>query len=116
MMRAFVFLACLLGVMRVASAIEIEAEQLAFFENEVRPVLIERCYECHAHENEINGGLALDSPAGWQKGGDSGAVIAPGDPDASVLMKAVRYEDPDYEMPPDGTPRSCTCWGWITNV
>ena len=102
MTRTFVFLACLLGSMRVALAIEIEAKQLAFFENRVRPLLVEHCYECHSHESEINGGLALDSPAGWQGGGDSGTTIVGGDPNASLLMKAVRYEDPDYEMPPDG--------------
>ena len=102
MIRAFGFLACLLGLIRVASATEIEAEQVAFFENEVRPLLVEHCYECHAHESEINGGLALDSMPGWRNGGDSGTTIVPGDPDASLLMKAVRYADPDYEMPPDG--------------
>ncbi len=102
MMRIFVFLASLLSVMRVASAIDIEAEQLAFFENKVRPLLVEYCYECHSHGSEISGGLALDSSAGWQKGGDSGVAINPGKPADSLLMKAVRYQDADLEMPPDG--------------
>ena len=102
MMRTFGFFACLLGLIRATSATEIEAEQVAFFENEVRPLLVEHCYECHSHESEINGGLALDSMPGWQSGGDSGTTIVPGDPDASLLMKAVRYANPDYEMPPDG--------------
>ena len=35
------------------------------------------------------------------KGGDSGPVIVPGDPEASLLIKAVRYTDPDLQMPKD---------------
>jgi hypothetical protein len=44
--------------------------------------------------------LALDSKAGWQKGGDNGAVIVPGKPEESLLIKAVQYEDADLAMPP----------------
>lgn len=71
-----------------------------FFESKVRPLLIERCYECHAVGKKTKGGLALDSRAGWQKGGDNGPAIVPGKPDDSLLIKAVRYEDPDLSMPP----------------
>lgn len=45
-----------------------------FFESKVRPVLINRCYECHSAEKKIKGGLNLDSRAGWQEGGDNGAA------------------------------------------
>lgn len=79
-----------------------DAEAIAFFENKVRPLLIEHCYACHSADEEINGGLALDSRNGWARGGDSGPVIVPGQPDKSLLIKAVRYQEPDYEMPPDG--------------
>ena len=79
-----------------------EAAKIAFFENKVRPLLVKRCYECHSQEEEINGGLALDSRAGWADGGDSGPAVIPGSPEKSLLIKAVTYSDPDYEMPPDG--------------
>lgn len=79
-----------------------DAERIAFFENKVRPLLIKHCYECHCAEEEISGGLALDWRGGWASGGDSGPVIVPGSPKKSLLMTAVRYEDVDYEMPPDG--------------
>ena len=36
------------------------------------------------------------------KGGENGPAIVPGDPDKSLLIKAVRYEDPDLQMPPQG--------------
>jgi hypothetical protein len=45
--------------------------------------------------------LLLDSREGVLHGGDNGPVIVPGDPEKSVLIKAVRYVDPDLSMPPD---------------
>jgi hypothetical protein len=79
------------------------AEGVAFFEQKVRPLLVERCYECHAvTAKNVKGELLLDSRAGWSKGGDRGQVIVPGEPGASLLIKAVRYEHADLQMPPKG--------------
>jgi hypothetical protein len=79
------------------------ADDLAFFEREVRPVLVQRCYRCHSRgADKVKGGLLLDSRAGIERGGASGArVVAPGDPERSALVRAVRYTDADLEMPPD---------------
>ena len=75
----------------------------AHFERRVRPVLVEHCYKCHSQEaGRSKGNLLLDSRDGWRTGGDSGPAIVPGDTDASLLIRAVRYTDPDLEMPPDG--------------
>jgi hypothetical protein len=71
-----------------------------FFESKVRPVLINRCYECHSVEKKIKGGLALDSREGWKTGGDNGPAIVPGDLTKSLLIKAVRYAEDDFAMPP----------------
>lgn len=81
-------------------AADLSPDDLAFFENKVRPLLIENCYGCHSHEEKVKGGLALDSKAGWIAGGDSGSVVVPGSPEESLLFTAVTYADPDYEMPP----------------
>jgi hypothetical protein len=70
-----------------------------FFEKKVRPILVQHCYECHAGA-EASGGLLLDSRAGWRKGGDSGTTILPGDAEKSRLIEAVRYKNPDLQMPP----------------
>ncbi|MBL6765652.1 MAG: DUF1549 domain-containing protein, partial [Verrucomicrobiae bacterium] len=78
------------------------AEDFRFFEQEVRPLLIEHCHSCHSVAEKVKGGLALDSKAGWQRGGDAGPAIVPGRPEASLLMKAVSYTDRDIEMPPKG--------------
>jgi hypothetical protein len=78
-------------------------EHTEFFERKVRPVLVEHCYECHsADADQIEGGLLLDSRAGVVKGGDTGPIITPGDPEASLLIRAIRYTDATLSMPPDG--------------
>lgn len=77
------------------------AEHLDFFERKIRPVLVDYCYECHsAGAKKIKGGLVLDSRAGIQKGGDTGPAMMPGDPDASLLIEAVRHKSEDTAMPP----------------
>ena len=78
------------------------AEDLEHFESKIRPVLVERCYQCHGGDLErIRGGLALVDAAGVRSGGDSGPVVVPGVPDESLLIDAIRYEGP-IKMPPDG--------------
>ncbi|HEV3021835.1 MAG TPA: PSD1 and planctomycete cytochrome C domain-containing protein, partial [Pirellulales bacterium] len=82
---------------------EPDSRGLEFFEQNVRPLLAQRCYKCHsAKADPLRGGLLLDSRSGWQRGGDSGPAIVPGDPDASLVVKAVRYDDDQVQMPPDG--------------
>ncbi len=77
----------------------IEGEE--YFEKKVRPLLVEHCNTCHSVDaKKLQAGLRLDSREGLLHGGDSGAAIVPGDPDASLLIEAVRYES--YEMPPEG--------------
>jgi hypothetical protein len=76
-------------------------EGLDFFEKRIRPVLVHNCYECHSGDPaKAKGHLLLDSAEGLRKGGDSGAVIAPGHADSSLLVEAIRYEG--LEMPPKG--------------
>jgi hypothetical protein len=80
---------------------ELSAHDTAFFESKIRPLLIEHCYDCHASDAErIRGGLVLDTREGWQVGGISGPAIVPGDPDASLLIESIRWEDEDFQMPP----------------
>ena len=91
-----------LGLALPAAAVSAE-EDLAFFESKIRPLLAERCYECHsARANKVKGGLLLDSREGVQKGGDSGPVLVKGEPGKSLLLKALSYRDSDLQMPPEG--------------
>ena len=79
------------------------AKGVEFFEQKIRPLLANTCYQCHSRQSKkVRGGLLLDSHEGLLKGGDSGPVLVKGDPDNSLLIKAVRYKDEDLRMPPDG--------------
>jgi hypothetical protein len=99
---AAVSIVCLAASGAVAPASE-SADGVAFFEQSVRPLLVSRCYECHATTaRKVKGNLLLDSKAGWEKGGELGPVILPGAPDRSLLIQAVNYEHGDLKMPPKG--------------
>src|SRR5690348_12004351 len=108
MSRPFVILAAMLSasvpsLARAAEPVALTPDQTAFFESKVRPVLLTHCYKCHSvEENKNKGNLTLDTREGVLQGGKHGAVIVPGDPDKSRLIVAVKYDDPDLQMPPDG--------------
>ncbi len=98
---AIVALACLAAL--AGDDDEPDREGIAYFEKHVRPILAEHCYRCHSAKAEkLRGGLFLDTRAGWTKGGDRGPAIVPGDPDNSVLVQSVRYDDAELQMPPNG--------------
>ncbi len=82
---------------------ELTKEGIAFFEKHIRPVLVERCYECHSTQaRKVKGKLLLDSRIGIAKGGISGPVLVPGDVEKSRLIEAIRWTDADFAMPPKG--------------
>src|SRR5580700_230082 len=68
-----------------------------FFETKVRPLFVEKCYACHTEMRM--GGLQLDSREHFLKGGNSGPIAVPGNPNASLLVKALRH-DATPKMPP----------------
>src|SRR5437764_5771141 len=74
-------------------------DSIDFFESKVRPIFADRCYACHSEKAEpIKGGLRLDQPEWVRKGGKSGGVVVAGDPESSLLIKAVRHTDPRVQM------------------
>jgi mono/diheme cytochrome c family protein len=75
------------------------AEEIRFFEIEVRPVLSANCVKCHGPEKQ-KGGLRLDSAAAALRGGQSGPAIVPANPVESLLIEAINHEG--LEMPPSG--------------
>ncbi|HVK16534.1 MAG TPA: PSD1 and planctomycete cytochrome C domain-containing protein [Fimbriiglobus sp.] len=79
------------------------AEQVAFYDKQVKPVLKAHCLKCHGDDSKkIRGGLDLTRRAGLLTGGDTGPAVDLKQPDASLLLKAVHYKDEDYRMPPAG--------------
>ncbi len=89
------------AVLMVALAAQGDPAGIEFFERKVRPVFADACGSCHSGAaKKLKGGLLLDTPEGILKGGDSGPSIVPGKPDDSLLIKAIRYHDPELQMPP----------------
>ena len=87
----------------VSAAVPSDEAKIAFFEKNVRPILIKRCYECHSVESgKSKGGLLIDSLEAILKGGDNGPALVAGNPDKSHLIESVRYENQDLQMPPKG--------------
>ncbi|MCO8121133.1 PSD1 and planctomycete cytochrome C domain-containing protein [Stieleria sp. TO1_6] len=77
-----------------------DAQQIRFFENKIRPLLAEHCYECHgadAQESE----LRVDRLDSMLQGGLAGPALVPGKPSSSLLVTAVGYRDNTLQMPPD---------------
>jgi len=106
---AFIFTGfCLLSVHfsthPVSAQQQLSPDGIEFFEKKIRPVLESNCYMCHSSQSKgLQGGLLLDSREGMLKGGNSGQpAIRPGDPDRSLLIRAIRYTDQQLQMPPTG--------------
>ncbi|TXH00990.1 MAG: DUF1553 domain-containing protein [Candidatus Moraniibacteriota bacterium] len=100
-----------------SNAEQLDPVQVAFFEDNVLPILKERCFSCHSHDQEISGNLALDFASGWKVGGDRGPAIVPGKPENSLLLQAVRGEIADLKMPPEESlspEQISTLQQWIT--
>jgi hypothetical protein len=99
-LHAFLVLTTGAGLLSAARA-EPSATDLEFFEKKVRPILVERCYECHSAEaGKSKGGLTVDSRPALLKGGDNGPALIAGVPDKSLLITAIRYQKRELQMPP----------------
>ena len=78
-----------------------DSREWEFFENKVRPILVDHCFRCHGEEpKKVKGGLRLSSRMGMVSGGDSGAAMVPGDAERSLIIQAIRYKDAATAMPP----------------
>jgi len=95
---AFVWAMYFCTAIHAQVSVEIQQE---FFERKVRPLLVDRCMECHSTETETNGGLSLDSKNGWSTGGDSGPAVDLKNWQKSLLWIAVDYRNLKLQMPPD---------------
>lgn len=85
-----------------AALLSADQKGFEYFEKHIRPVLVERCYQCHsAAAKKLKGGLRLDTRVGLRKGGTSGDAVQPGNADESLLIQALRHAGEAPEMPPD---------------
>src|SRR5207245_11172930 len=99
--RSFLVFWCLVFRVLNCYGADLTPAQTQFFETKIRPLFADNCYKCHSQQAEkVKGGLLLDTREGLLKGGENGPVIVPGHQEMSLLIKAVRYTDPDLQMPP----------------
>ncbi|MGY8643429.1 MAG: PSD1 and planctomycete cytochrome C domain-containing protein [Verrucomicrobiales bacterium] len=82
-----------------------EAEQL--FTLKVAPMLSEKCNGCHGNDGKSKGGYDMLTRETLLTGGDEFGKesLVPGDAKKSFIMNAVRWDDPDWEMPPKENER-----------
>ena len=74
---------------------------VAFYETNIRPLLARHCYQCHSKRaKDLQAELLLDSREGWMQSGQNGPSVMALAPESSSLLRAVRYNDPDLQMPP----------------
>ena len=103
MQYSVAMLALTIVAIELPQAATADDAHIEFFERRIRPVLVQHCYECHsADAKKLGGGLLLDHRQGVQDGGDSGPAVLAGNPDESLLLKALRYDDDAVNMPPKG--------------
>ena len=99
---ALAFTIALSGSLPAAETVADDAGN-ELFEKKVRPLLVQYCYACHsARVKKLKGGLLLDSREALLRGGENGPAIVPGQPEKSRLVRAIRYQDVDLQMPPKG--------------
>jgi Protein of unknown function (DUF1553)/Protein of unknown function (DUF1549)/Planctomycete cytochrome C len=100
-MRGLFPIAVLLVAAGPGFAAEPDAAAVAYFEKQVRPLLVEQCHGCHSAK-KTRGGLRLDSREAILKGGDTGPAVVPGKPEKSLIVSAVHATKAELQMPPNG--------------
>ncbi len=97
------FLTTILITLLLLSSRTFATEKKIDFQRDIAPILQSRCLSCH-QDRIRQGGLALHSDLEMHKGGESGEIIDPGDPDASYLMDLITPHEGTAEMPRDAAP------------
>ncbi len=108
LMLALVVLFCLQNHVSAADAIKPSAKQIEFFELHIRPVLIEKCADCHTGDKEAESSLVLNSRAALIKGGEYGPAIIPEKPEQSLLYQSIQRTHKELKMPPDAAEKLST--------
>ena len=89
----------LIAFLQVPSSAQTPA--VSSYDEGLKPILAKSCSGCHTFGGHA-GGLRLDSYELALQGGGRGPGIVPGEPQSSLLVKAIHYDDPDLKMPPRG--------------
>ena len=94
---AFLVVAC------VPASLSAAGDSDKLFKDSVRPLFERKCFDCHSSKaEEVKGNLKLETLESILKGGDQGPAIVAGDAENSFLVRAIKYEVEDFQMPPAG--------------
>ena len=92
------------------------ADAAVDFEKDIRPLLRERCVECHGPKKQ-KASLRLDARAFAFKGGENGVAFVPGKSAESKIIARVTSTDADEVMPSKGerlsAPQIAALREWI---
>ncbi|MBG88611.1 MAG: hypothetical protein CMO80_17155 [Verrucomicrobiales bacterium] len=91
----------LIACLALLAVCRLPAADYTLFENEIRPLFIHHCLQCHSGLDPA-GELRLDLKIGWMKGGTRGPAIVPHKPDKSLVVQVVTGEHPELKMPRKG--------------
>ncbi|MEM7233684.1 MAG: DUF1549 domain-containing protein, partial [Planctomycetota bacterium] len=94
----------LVSVAAILAATAVYAEAPVDFQREIRPLLSNRCFQCHGpdakHRKGGKGGLRLDQKDAMRADLGGRIAVVPGMPEASELIRRVSSTDEDTVMPP----------------
>ena len=94
-----------LGLVSISGIVSAQAERVDF-NRDVRPILSDKCFECHgpdAHERKGDLRLDVEEAAKADRGGYR--VLAPGEPDESELILRITSAEQEFVMPPPSSDK-----------
>ena len=105
---AFLSLSFLVSISAGSGIAEEITKADRLFTLKVQPIFAEKCNGCHGDDREkIKGDYDMLTRKALLAGGETfgGEVLVPGDAKKSFFMEAIRWDDPDFEMPPKENDR-----------
>ncbi len=101
LVRKILYLGCLVATgWNVCGLLRAQPVDGAFFEKEIRPILIAKCQNCHGPKKQESG-FRVDSRQALLRGGENGPAIVAAKPGVGSFLKALSHET-DLKMPPSG--------------
>jgi uncharacterized membrane protein len=84
---------------------QVPLEKAVVFDDVIKPILDQKCVSCH-NADKVKGQLMLTDAESLLKGGKSGRLFVPGNPQVSLLLERIHLPlEEKKHMPPSGKPQ-----------